>query len=164
MLHVKSLEQVESKIVEAYRMSLENRGIKYTVYVDHDSKAPYIFEQVSGGNFEPEAAWKGEDGYICDFDYGGWAPEDGDDCFLVNLLSYTSLTKEQQKELLEIGEEDGDALDEFLEKNECSDMAKYVRSRFPEAYEEYCVNIINDSVDSFRNDCLPDYMQDLEEI
>lgn len=123
-------------IMQAYEDSLRNTNMRFVVYKNQKTGDFYQFSDIAGGNSEPESAWNGTDEKICEFCFQHWSPEDGDDMFRENLISY--LTKEQKEQVKAREEEE-----------ECEIPGEKVAEMFSDQYKEYCEGIIENMLSEF---------------
>lgn len=100
----------------------------------------YMFEDVAGGNSEPQSVWNGTDSMICEFCHQCWEPGDSDDMYLRNLLSFTGLAEDEQEEIIRRESEGEMTISE-------------IKQMYPDAVEEYNNEYISNEMSEFD----PDY-------
>ncbi len=140
MARIKNFEQVAKKIKKAYELSMRNNTMRYVVCLDSESEQAYIFEDVAGGNSEPESVWSGKDFLISEFCHQYWEPGDGDEMYLQNLLSHTNLSDKQQIEIIRKVDQ-GE-----LTMNE-------IKGTYPDAVDEYNNEYISNEMAEFDPNC-----------
>lgn len=133
----RDIDQVAETVSKAHEDALRNTNVRLCVYISGESEDAYIFEDIAGGNSEPISVWEGKDKYVCEFCNQFWHPEDSDENFRNNLLSY--LNNEQTAEL-KARETEQEA---EVSNNELKEM-------FPSAYDEYCEEIIQNELSEFE--------------
>lgn len=119
------------KIIEqAQEDALRNTHMRFAVYEDRETGDFYQFSDIAGGNSQPIGVLNGTDKFVCGFNHQYWSPEDMDDDFRTNLMTYLN---EKQKEQVKAKEEEEE---EELTGQDIAEM-------FPEAYDEYCEDMID---------------------